>query len=59
MSWTITTPTKIAIQPSILFVSKIWFNKIHPAIVPKTDSIERIIAAGAGLALLWAIICNV
>ena len=43
------TPANIASHPSIFWVSKTWFNNIQPAITAKTDSIDRIIAAGAGL----------
>ena len=53
------TPRKIAIHPSNLFISNVWFISNQPAIVAKTPSIESMIAAGAGLALCWAIICNV
>jgi hypothetical protein len=35
-------------HPSTLLKSKIWFNKNHAAIVAKTPSKEKIIAAGAG-----------
>ena len=53
------TPINIARHPSIFCVSKTWFNNTQPAITAKTDSIDKIIAAGAGLALRWAIICSV
>ena len=35
-------------QPNRLFIPKIWSNKNHAAIVAKTPSKEKIIAAGAG-----------
>ena len=53
------TPANIARHPSIFWVSKAWFNNIQPAITAKTDSIDRIIAAGAGLTLCWAMIWSV
>ena len=53
------TPINIARHPSIFCVSKTWFKSIQPAIAAKTDSIDKIIAAGAGLAFCWAIIWRV
>jgi hypothetical protein len=42
----------IATHPIILFKSRVWDKMNHAAIVPKTDSMDNIIAAGAGCALL-------
>ena len=58
-SCTIITPVKIARHPRNLFKSKVWLISNHPAIVAKTPSIDKIIAAGAGLAFRCAIICKV
>ena len=41
-------------HPNILLKSKIWLNKTHAAIVAKTPSNEKIMAAGAGVMFFWA-----
>ena len=41
-------------HPSMLLKSKIWLNKNHAAIVAKTPSKEKIIAAGAGFIFFCA-----
>ena len=42
------TPHKIKKHPTKLLIPKIWFSKNQAAIVAKTPSKEKIIAAGAG-----------
>ncbi len=42
------TPARIKPQPKILLSFKIWLKRIQAAIVAKTPSKEKIIAAGVG-----------
>ena len=57
-SWENNTPNKINKHPNKLFISKIWLNRIHAAIVAKTPSKENIIADGAGEIFFCAYICK-
>ena len=41
-------------HPNKLLTPNIWFNKIQAAIVAKTPSNEKIIAAGAGVIFFCA-----
>ena len=42
------TPHNMKKHPNRLLSPSIWFNKSHAAIVAKTPSKEKIMAAGAG-----------
>ena len=57
-NWDIITPTKIKPHPKILLIFNIWLKIIQAAIVAKTPSKEKIIAAGAGemffCAYIWS-----
>ena len=53
-NWDNKTPHKIKKHPNKLLILSIWFNKNQAAIVAKTPSKEKIIAAGAGVIFLWA-----
>ena len=48
-NWDNKTPLNINKHPNKLFISNIWSNKNQAAIVAKTPSKEKIIAAGAGV----------